>query len=293
MLELPSETTKPELDVCAVRLELRARQAVKLVCQPSRAVYWLFLGLLNLVDEDLVEELRQPNQLRPFTVSPVMTASTPRNGPLNLEQGQTCYLRFTTLTTRLKQALNKLALPSSVLLDDLEFEPVALHWEGEYASQTNYRTLLDRHFFDGNNDTTGRPSNLFRLRFLSPTLFRLSGQELALPLPELIFGSLLQRWNRFSPGPLPDDAHIFAAHNLKLDYARIETFASELDNQRLIGFVGRVTFRATSQDRFYLQTLQTLCDYSFYAGCGYKTTAGFGQVEPLEQISKTRHLHQN
>lgn len=266
----------------AGRLELRVPEEMAVPADQHRAAYWLFMQLVQSLNPALAEELRRPATLRPFTVSNLLCPGAyRRRGQLWLTPEQPCYLRFTALNDPVAEVLEELPdqLPPLLDLGETTFESVELSLVDDPEARTgrsSYAGIIERSFYEDS-----LPSNLFGLNFLSPTMFRTEGQPLPLPIPRLVFGSLLQRWNAFSPGPLADDSRLFAELSLKLGYYHTRTRTVLLDQEHQTGFIGPVEFRATSRDRFYLQTLATLCDFSFYAGVGYKTTAGFGQAEAL------------
>jgi CRISPR-associated endoribonuclease Cas6 len=53
-----------------------------------------------------------------------------------------------------------------------------------------------------------------------------------------------------------------------------------------IGFVGRCRFATPIGDAERLQMLNALADFALYAGVGYKTTMGMGQVRRLRTEPK-------
>jgi len=123
-----------------------------------------------------------------------------------------------------------------------------------------------------------KPSGtLVRLHFLSPTGFNRDGLQISLPLPELVFKSLLARWRRWIvPDAWPglEDA---------LSSVRVERFALESRAVPLKqGSVYRGCRGYTDYD-FSLcgdakGPLGILASFSLFAGVGYKTAQGMGQV---------------
>lgn len=296
VLATPPDSTLAKVNLLAVRLRLKARHEITLAVDQNRACYWLFLRLLEGIDPELAQELQQPNELRPFTVSNlVCPMGFYSRGQWRITPEQNCYVRVTGLNHKVVQALQQLATvtPTPVMLDDYEFELMEVCGAGEEVEPSvvgsqlstgfsSYSEIVERHFYS--TEQKASLSSVFKFKFHSPTTFKLAAQnqELPLPVPELVFGSLLQRWNAFAPGPLPDDSRLFASLKLRLGRYQTQTRLVSIDGQLHNGFVGVVEFRAIScQERFYLQTLNALADFSFYSGVGYKTTAGLGQVERI------------
>jgi CRISPR-associated endoribonuclease Cas6 len=109
-----------------------------------------------------------------------------------------------------------------------------------------------------------------------------------LPLPDLVFGSLLRNWNQFSPSSFVEANLLkeICSHHLEMTHHRITSQLARLVFQRddgqyrtmtFPGFVGSCSFRLVElHDRTVIKTLNALADFAFYAGVGAKTTMGFG-----------------
>lgn len=125
--------------------------------------------------------------------------------------------------------------------------------------------------------SSGEPSQI-RFQFTSPTTFRRQGQNLPLPFPDLVFHSLLQRWNTFSP--LQVSPHL--AENLSrilLSRYQIRTEMVPFSDYKIIGFVGNCTFSLPptipAPER---RMLHALARFAEFAGVGYKTTMSLGST---------------
>ncbi len=111
--------------------------------------------------------------------------------------------------------------------------------------------------------------------YVSPATFRHYGRNLPLPVPELVFGSLLRRWHSFAEkGLLPEEDHVA---DILLKKFELKSRMLDLQKYRLSAFVGSTTFLAASKEAEVL--LGSLAGFAVFAGVGYKTTMGFGCVE--------------
>jgi CRISPR-associated endoribonuclease Cas6 len=133
-------------------------------------------------------------------------------------------------------------------------------------ASTSFKRLLQ---------TDHQPS--IKLEFITPTAFKQGKKTIQpFPLPELVFGSLLRRWNVFAP----EDLHfpqvewqgMVSAFDLKTQVLRLEGGPQ-------IGSVGWVRYRFPDAEQARIASI--LAQYAFFAGVGYKTTMGMGQVQPL------------
>lgn len=125
--------------------------------------------------------------------------------------------------------------------------------------------------------------------FASPVTFRLpsssSGIRRVNPLPEpdLVFGSLARRWQRFGGPALPDELTTTISEGLALSYAKLTTkrFVTKPPKVWQLGCTGEVTFtliggadRPAEQRR----SLSALAMFAAYAGVGDATTKGMGHT---------------
>jgi CRISPR-associated endoribonuclease Cas6 len=120
--------------------------------------------------------------------------------------------------------------------------------------------------------------------FASPTAFSFGKRKVPLPLPDLVFGGLLRKWNTFSPIPFPRELlDLFKEQIAVSEIRNLNTWMLDFGRYKEKGFTGRVTFEALgSWNREELKAFNTLADFAFYAGVGYKTTMGMGLTMPVQ-----------
>ncbi|MBC7228484.1 MAG: CRISPR system precrRNA processing endoribonuclease RAMP protein Cas6 [Thermoflexales bacterium] len=100
-----------------------------------------------------------------------------------------------------------------------------------------------------------------------------------LPLPDLVYGSLVEKWNDFAPVAIPPEVRRFAQECVVISRYDLTTQAVPGKGEGMqIGFVGRCRYAVLRADPYWLGLLHALMDYAFYAGVGYQTTTGMGQV---------------
>jgi CRISPR-associated endoribonuclease Cas6 len=111
------------------------------------------------------------------------------------------------------------------------------------------------------------------LQFLSPTSFKQSQVIQPFPLPELVFGSLLRRWNAFAPVelqfPLVEWQGRVSAYDLKTQTLKLKGGAE-------IGTTGWVRYEFPNPEQAAIAT--TLSHFAKWAGVGRKTAMGMGQA---------------
>lgn len=123
---------------------------------------------------------------------------------------------------------------------------------------------------------TPKISGDITLNFLSPTSFKQNQNIQPFPLPELVFSSLLRRWNAFAPPNLQFPAvewkGLSSAYELK-------THALKMEGGSEIGAQGLVRYRFPDPDQAKIATI--LAHFAFFAGVGRKTAMGMGQTRLL------------
>lgn len=264
-------------------LRLQAPGEAKLPAALGRAGQALFLELLQARDPALAEELHQGDGPKPFTTSNLVLGVR-EAGALYVKAGQEGWLRFTGLTAPVSRRLQALAEqpPETIELGGFRFrvsgatlDPARHNWAG----QISYQELAAPFLLGGKT----HPDRKVHLEFVSPTTFKSKGHYLPLPLPDLVFGSLMDRWLAFAPIALSPEVRRLATEAVALSryQTRSRSFPAK-EGGLHIGFVGSVVFAALTQDRYWLNVLQLLAAFAFYSGVGYQTTSGLGQVRQVD-----------
>ena len=258
--------------------ESSAKRPVKLPPYLGRASHAIFLNLIAEEDPGLAERLHAPNQLRPYTCSRIWGAPI-KDSSLILRPDNTLNMRYTGLTAEVSAHLQRLAEqpPASINVEGAELSVVQATLDPEadpWAGQTTYEALSEAYLLAGRS-----PSHRARIWFASPTGFRSGGMTVPVPLPDLVYGSLVETWNAFSPVAISDEARRFAEECLGISRYQLSTRAvSGKGGAVQIGFVGKCQYTALNRDRYWLGVIQLLTDFAFYAGIGYQTAAGMGQA---------------
>lgn len=123
------------------------------------------------------------------------------------------------------------------------------------------------------------------IRFITPTLFRRGSKMNLLPLPSAVFGHWRRRWNQVagtSPHCPFDDREI---HVAALD---VSTHVTTYRGRPLHGITGTVVFDLSDLPPEHQAALDALAQLAPYAGCGSRTTAGFGVTEVFSPTEDTR-----
>ncbi len=121
------------------------------------------------------------------------------------------------------------------------------------------------------------PETRTTLNFVTPTTFRSHGNYLPLPVPQLVFGGLLERWQTWSPVDLGAGAGA-ALEGIVVRRHRLASVAVQLKGL-VPGFVGAAEFELRSAGGPYGGLVGVLARFARFAGVGAKVSTGFGCVD--------------
>jgi CRISPR-associated endoribonuclease Cas6 len=239
----------------------------------------LFLDLVKSVDPELATFLHGQTSDKAFTLSVFQTPNRQQNllqwqHDRSIPAGTPCWWRISLLDDSLFSKLAYLWLsidpqqPWHIGQVGLKMVSVisSPQSDRDWASFSTYQQLHE------NASTTERK---IHLSFYTPTTFRVSKYDSALPTTETIFNSLLKRWNLYSNLQFSKEIieHIYpCAFKINSEIA--------IDSRsKLIGFVGDITFQILGDvEPETIQQINTLADFALYAGVGRKTPMGMGML---------------
>lgn len=213
--------------------------------------------------------------LRPFTVSSLI-GRFPYGA---LDPAQTYSLRLTALQGDLAGLLQRAAQDGPLAPgQEVELDHMLFRVE-EAQAETQTYTELSAALMLAKQPAARR----IRLEFLSPTTFKSGGKHMPVPLPELVFGSLLERWNAFAPITFPPEARRYAAEVLAITRYKLATRSIPVKRGGLrMGAVGEASYTSLSYDRYWMSVLGVLAAFAHFSGVGAGTGMGLGQCCSLE-----------
>lgn len=274
----------PTPDLVALVLTVAPRKMTNTPGHLGRAVHSLLLRLIGAEDTALAEALHDSHTAKPFTCTTLIGGKRLDADARQYRPEDPAWLRFTGLTGDVSAHLLRLAEnpPSTIDLDGHLFAVQSATLDNTvhpWAGQTSYEELGAPHLL------AQRPPDFrIKLEFASPTTFRSQGRSLPVPMPVWVFGSLLDRWNQFSPIQAAAEMRRFAEECVVLSQYSLHTRAVPMKESVVqMGCVGRASYACLNRDKYWVSMLNMMADFAFYSGVGYQTTAGLGQVRRLVQ----------
>jgi CRISPR-associated endoribonuclease Cas6 len=239
---------------------------------------WLFTELSRR-NSDVAKRIHDSGDVKPFTVSAVHGPFTPVRGRgMALASGSSCWFRWTALdpeVEELSDILSNEAPGQQITLGTLR---LAIQTVSSDASQDAWagKQSYDEIW----NKNVSREEPVVQLHFETPTTFRSQGRNRPLPSPELVYRTLLEKWQKWGPVDLTGLVTV-VEREVDLSRFRIESRRMVGDRFPEVGFVGTVTYSLRRVSPIVRGAMHALAAYSFYAGVGAKTSMGFGQVRPV------------
>lgn len=266
-------------ELTALVLTVQVEEPTSAPAHLGRAVYAWLMRQIEAHDAALAHQIHDSDGPKPFTCSGLIGGRRQDRASRLYQPDHPAWLRLTGLTPAISAHLERLnaAPPASIDLDG-HFFPVTTvtldEEEHQWAGQADYQTLAAPYLL-----AKEEPAYRVPLRFASPTTFRSGGLSHPMPQPDFVFGSLLNRWNAFSPVQLPAEVRRFAAECVALSRYRLRTRAVPFKAGVVqMGCVGRARYAVVRRDKYWASLLNLLAVFSFYSGVGYQTTVGLGQT---------------
>lgn len=263
-------------------IELETLEAIVLNGYGGEAIHGLFFEVLNNYSKKVAEYLHNgSNRQKPFSLSGILEKKPKTEGKIILESGEKASFRISILEEKLLpdtlaafgKALN---LKTSLTLGNGKILLKNIHYkEGQnlWVRSSLYPKLFEE----------AQPDDKIQFKFFSPTSFRIRGNQCTLPGAYLIFGSLIDRWNSFS-GITFDKSFTEKLHTIYPSQFKLKSEIVNFSNYKVIGFKGVLEYRLGKEfARKEKKILNTLADFAFYSGIGYKTTMGMGQAVRVKQ----------
>lgn len=258
----------------------------------GRHLHALFLDLVRSLDPELASTLHLQTTDKVFTLSPLQVNGGQRDGK-----------SVSSRSSFLLQFQHDRSIPAGIpcwwrisLLDDALFGKLAQLWLSLNANRSwhlgpanlqvisvlgtpqpsqlwaNFSTYVQMYEDASDSDRQ------IRLTFCTPTTFRISQYDCALPTKELVFQSLLKRWNQYSNFPFPKTL----IDVLYPSFFDIHTDIVIDSRSKLIGCLGDITFQILGDvDPVTIKQINTLANFALYAGVGRKTPMGMGIVRRI------------
>lgn len=275
----------------AIVINLIAQEAGSLPGTVGELAHAAFYAAVDAVDPALAQQIHDAQSRKAFSLSPLYGYwQSPQDGRIHVSAGQPGWLRLGLLDEAIFGAFMQHILYSgitggeaSIRLGRIPFTITeALGAPGSHP-WVGYTTWQELAALD---DVPER----WVVEFLSPTAIRWGEADNKtrrvelFPLPRLTIASLRTMWDRVTGDQWGRDFEEWVERNIVVGRVwqwQTEPFAYR--QQSYIGGTGKLEYRVLDdRNQANVAHFNRLLQLAFYAGVGYKTTHGLGQMRIVE-----------
>lgn len=144
----------------------------------------------------------------------------------------------------------------------------------KYLEMVTYENLIARNYL------INEQHNYITIRFNSPTSFKSQGNYKIIPEIDLMYKSIIQKYNEFSTDYEINDQDVlnFIIENTNIIDYNLKSVRFNMNNFRIPSFIGniRIKIKGTEASK---NLIHLLLDFASYSGIGIKTSLGMGGIE--------------
>jgi CRISPR-associated endoribonuclease Cas6 len=221
-----------------------------------------------------------------FTLSPLQVVRNLKSGVKNHNQilqwehnqpiatGTSCWWRISLLDDTLFSKLTHLWLNLNPK-QPWHLGPADLHITSILGTPQSTQPWANAISYAQLYEQASENNRQIDFSFCTPTAFRQSQHDSALPTRELVFNSLIKRWNQYSGIELSKTIiePIFPS------FFDIRTEIVTDSRSKFIGCVGAMNFRILGDvEPVVIKQINAIADFALYSGVGRKTPMGMGMI---------------
>ena len=263
----------------AVTYELTAVKDERMEGFAGRLLHAAFFRHLAACSPRLSHQMHDEENIKPFTVSPLIQPQgvhemVIEKAPFSVTAGERFFWRVSALQSAVLEAALLLKEKEMLQVGRVPFVVTAVYADGTHESGCIEEEALISSVLEA------PPVREISFHFRSPAAFRRGTSDYTLPIPELVFSSLADKW---SQAGMPGSIEKSSIRELTLS-----VFPSDWRGKTkrvyfgrhhgATGCMGDFTYQlkdVTEQNR---NTLLLLAQYANFSGVGRLTAQGFGQT---------------
>lgn len=283
----------------AIVINLIAQEAGVLPGTVGELAHAAFYAAIEAVDPALAAQIHDAQERKAFSLSPLYGYwQSPQDGRIHVSAGQPGWLRLGLLDEELFAVFMQHILYSGltggaagIRLGRIPFTITeALGAPGSHP-WVGYTTWAALAALDASPER-------WVVEFLSPTAIRWGEADNKVrrvelfPTPRLAIASLRTLWDRTTGAQWGRDFEEWVERNIAV--GRVWQWATEpfrYQKQTYVGGVGKLEYRVLDgRNRAHVAHFNRLLHLAFYAGVGYKTTHGLGQMRIISSGKAEKEL---
>lgn len=259
-----------------ITLRLRSYNSASLPEFPGRFLHATVFSLISSVDEEAGNYWHDMFGIKPFTV--MLDYNQPRRNHV-IQEGDILFLRINVWHRDLWYILAEISESMRVQIGPLQATIVNVHCEAPFGLPLREENILDfvQHRLEA------KSARKIEFEFFMPTMFNGTYGDITFPTAELIFASIVDKWNA---GDVED---ILDKPRIKALCERIILFDWKGQTKRVYfgrdrgytGFVGKFVFNLSKLSAEENHLITVLALFGQHCGIGRLSSQGLGQAKVL------------
>ena len=252
---------------------LRSHNSGSLPEFPGRFLHAAVFSLISSIDEEAGDYWHDMSGIKPFTVR--LDYQQRRRNHV-IQEGDILFLRINVWHRDLWYILAEISESMHVQIGPLQATIVDVQYEVPFGLPLREENILDlvQHRLEAN------PARKIVFEFLTPTLFNGTYGDTTFPSAELIFASIVDKWNAGDVEDTLDKPRIkeLCDRIILTDWSGYTKRVYFGRDRGYTGFVGDFTFNLSKLSAEENQLITVLALFGQHCGIGRLSSQGLGQV---------------
>lgn len=262
--------------LATVTLTLQSHNGGSLPQFPGRFLHAAVFSLISSIDEEAGHYWHDVSGIKPFTVT--LDYNQPRRNHV-IQKGDILFLRINVWHRDLWYILAEILESMHVQIGPLQATIINVHCEAPFGlplRKENIFDLIQRRL-------EAKPARKIEFEFLTPTLFNGTHGDITFLTAELIFASIVDKWNAGDVEDTLDKPRIkelcdriiltdWSGHTKRVYFGRDRGYT---------GFIGNFTFNLSKLSTEENQLITVLALFGQHCGIGRLSSQGLGQIRAL------------
>lgn len=259
-----------------ITLRLRSHNSASFPEFPGRFLHAAVFSLISSVDEEAGNYWHDMSGIKPFMVG--LDYQQRRHDHV-IQEGDILFLQINVWHRDLWCILAEISESIRVQIGPLQATIINVHCEAPFGlplHEANIFDLIQRRL-------EAKPARKIEFEFLTPTMFNGTHGDATFPTAELIFASIVDKWNAGDVEDILDKPRIKAlCERVILSDWKGQTKRVYFGRDRgYTGFVGNFTFNLSKLSAEENQLITVLAIFGQHCGIGRLSSQGLGQVKVL------------
>lgn len=259
--------------ISSIILTLKSRNTGSLPKFPGRFLHAAVFSLISSIDKAAGDYWHDMSGIKPFTVR--LDYQQRRRNHV-IQEGDTLFLRINVWHRDLWYILAEISESMHVQIGPLQAIIVDIHYETPFGLPLREENILDLV----QQRLEAKPARKIEFEFLTPTLFNSTYGDTTFPSAELIFASIVDKWNTGDVENILDKPRIkeLCDRIILTDWSGYTKRVYFGRDRGYTGFVGDFTFNLSKLSTEENQLITVLSLFGQHCGIGRLSSQGLGQV---------------